>query len=449
MVVYNTSDDLFGVTSFIVDATAGQGNYQTIGAAITAASAGVTIFIRPGTYTENITLKAGVNLSAFGSDSSFNATGVVIINGTCTLSTAGSVSIFGIQLQTNSAALLTVSGSVASIVNLNNCYLNCSNTTGISFSSSSSSSQITANGCAGNIGTTGIALFAHSSTGTLNFMYSQFTNTGGSSTANTISSGSLNTNFSIFLNPITTSGTAICGLGNGTFVSSAPQNIIAFTSGGSGAHSATQSSFSSGTASAISISNTLIASLLTVSSTNTNAITGAGTLQNAGISFNSSSSKINTTTQSAFNFDVGGISFDGGTNILSAYTVGTFFPTMIGTVAGTTTYSVQAGFYVRVGAVVTIQSNIVGSAATGTGNVIVAAFPFTIKNQTNGNVIGPFLGINASGWTYPASTTAPVVIGGTNTTQGNIYVNGSAAASAVLQMANAAFNFTYVLTHEI
>lgn len=40
----------------IVDA-AGFGDFTTIGAAITAASSGQTIFIRPGTYTENPTLK--------------------------------------------------------------------------------------------------------------------------------------------------------------------------------------------------------------------------------------------------------------------------------------------------------------------------------------------------------------------------------------------------------
>ena len=125
--------------SHIVDAT-GQGDFTTIQAAITAASSSQTVFIRPGTYTESLSLKAGVNLSAFGSDSSSNGTGKVIISGNATLSTAGSVTISGIQLQTNSAAFLTVSGTLASIVNLNNCYLNSLNATGISYSSSSDSS---------------------------------------------------------------------------------------------------------------------------------------------------------------------------------------------------------------------------------------------------------------------------------------------------------------------
>ena len=33
----------------------GNGDFQTIGAALTAAVSGQTIFIRPGTYTENLT----------------------------------------------------------------------------------------------------------------------------------------------------------------------------------------------------------------------------------------------------------------------------------------------------------------------------------------------------------------------------------------------------------
>jgi len=52
----------------IVDAN-GHGDFSSIQAAISAASSGMTVFVMPGTYTENPTLKAGVNLSAFNTDS--------------------------------------------------------------------------------------------------------------------------------------------------------------------------------------------------------------------------------------------------------------------------------------------------------------------------------------------------------------------------------------------
>src|SRR6187431_1669292 len=97
-----TFTNKWGTAKWIVDpSVAAVCTHTTIAAALTSASSGDTIFIRPGTYTENITLKAGVNLTAYGSDDSLNGTGVVIINGTCTFTAAGSVTLYGLQLQTN------------------------------------------------------------------------------------------------------------------------------------------------------------------------------------------------------------------------------------------------------------------------------------------------------------------------------------------------------------
>jgi len=189
---------------YIVDPS-GNGDFATVQAAITAATSGKTIFIKPGLYIENLTLKAGVDLTAFiGSAVSAS----VIIAGNATFSTAGFVSISGIRLQTNASNILTVSGSAASFVFLNNCYFNCADTTGIIFSSSDATSQINLSSCAGNLGTTGIALFTSTSAGLLTINYSKFTNTGASSTANTVSVGNLSVKWSTFTNPITSSGTA-------------------------------------------------------------------------------------------------------------------------------------------------------------------------------------------------------------------------------------------------
>jgi hypothetical protein len=280
--------------SHIVD-TNGQGDFTTIASALTASSSGQTIFIRPGTYTENLTLKAGVNLTAFGADSSQNGTGKVIISGTCTLTTAGSVTISGIQLQTNSAALLAVTGSAASVVNLFDCYLNCTNNTGITFSTSSASGTINIRSCSGDLGTTGIALFSHSSAGNLNIYDSDFTNSGSSTTANTISAGSLTTSRIMINNPITSSSTGGVNM-NWSGINCNAINTTALTANGSGG-TCTYCSFSSGTASAVSIgasSYNLVFSL--ISSSNTNALTGAGTVNQYGNVFTGSSHQVNTTT---------------------------------------------------------------------------------------------------------------------------------------------------------
>jgi len=177
------STNNYGTAKFIVTSSAANGTHTTIASALAVATSGDTIFIRPGTYTENLTLKAGVNIVAYSGDGD---TGNVIILGNSTLSSAGTVSISGIQLKTNSANCITVSGSVASILNLIDCNINCSNNTGISFSSSSASSKINLYNCIGNLATTGIAYFASTANGVINFYGGFFLNTGGSTTASTI-----------------------------------------------------------------------------------------------------------------------------------------------------------------------------------------------------------------------------------------------------------------------
>lgn len=286
------STNNYGPAKFIVDANVSNGTHTTIASAIASASSGDTIFIRPGTYTENLTLKAGVNLTAYTGDSD---SPTVKIIGKSTFTTAGSVSLSNIYFQTNSDFIFAVTGSAASILTVNYCYLNCTNNTGISFTSSSTSSLINIIQSSGNLGTTGIALFSFSGAGTLRFYDNSFENTGGSSTANTCSgSGVLGLSSTLITNPITTSSTSIftaleCQL------YTVPQNVTCLTTVGGVVEF---TSLASGSASAISISSgtlTLCDSL--INSTNTNAITGAGALAYSGLSFLGSSSNINTTSQ--------------------------------------------------------------------------------------------------------------------------------------------------------
>lgn len=227
MAYTKTSDNNFGTAKWIVDAVAGQGTHTTIASALTESSSGDTIFIRPGSYTENLTLKAGVNLAAFTCDA---FTPNVTIIGKCTFTSAGTVTISGIRLQTNSDNFLAVTGSAASIVNLYDCYLNMTNATGITFSSSSSSAIIHFQNCNGNMATTGIALFSHSSSGRLNFYYCHITNTGSSVTRSTCSAGLVIYHHSEITSPVTTSST---GFIEAKFSSFEGINIPAIIHGGS------------------------------------------------------------------------------------------------------------------------------------------------------------------------------------------------------------------------
>ena len=290
----------FSAEKWVVSTVVGEGTHSTIASALTSASSGDTIVIMPGTYAENPTLKAGVNLAAFGSDSGYRTASNVIIQGKCTLTAAGTSEIFGVQLQTNSDYLLANTGSAASIIILNNCDLNCVNNTGINFSSSSSSARVNILNCTGDLGTTGIGLYTSSSSGNINVSFSIFSNTGASTTTSSNSAGIVQI-FGCNLNiPIATSSTGAVNIFPGCLIDTSGQNTTALTANGSGGGSCYHTLLNAGTASAATIGTGVTYSIYdcTIGSSNTNAITGIGTLNFANLTFSNSSSKINTTTTS-------------------------------------------------------------------------------------------------------------------------------------------------------
>lgn len=65
-----------------------------------------------------------------------------------------------------------------------------------------------------------------------------------------------------------------------------------------------------------------------------------------------------------------------------------YTPTYLGaTTPGTTTYSLQAGFYIRIGNLVICWGAVVWTAATGTGTALIS-LPFTSTATTNANFSG-------------------------------------------------------------
>jgi len=302
---HSVASNNFGCAKWIVSANVYEGTHTTIASALTAASSGDTILIRPGTYTENLTLKAGVNLCAYDCDA---LTPNVTISGKATFTAAGTVSISGIRLQTNSDFLLAITGSAASIVKLDNCYLNCSNNTGISFTTSSASAKLIISNTQGDLATTGIAYFSGSTAGFLELIFCDLTNSGGSTTASTwASTGLLNLRSVKMWNPITysssntNSGIEFSALDIRNSSTIGALNATALTTSGTGGVTAANCFFVSGSASAISIGSgtTVTITDSSVFSSNTNAITGAGTIIYSSIAFTGSSNTVNTTTQTA------------------------------------------------------------------------------------------------------------------------------------------------------
>lgn len=294
-----TYEDMTWLTPYVVDnsTTVGsRGTYSSIQSAITDAPIGATVLVRSGTYAGDLTLKAGVNILGLDSADPNNST---IIVGTITATFAGSCSISGVTLRTNSAPFLTVSGSNATIVNLESCYLDCLNNTGISHTASNVGSRIIIDNCDGNIATTGITFYVSTSTGTINSSNCTITNTGSATTATSASAANCEFHNCDIYFPLVASGSGSFTNYN-TNIITTPINTTSLTTSGTGISSMNLCGLQGGSASAVSIGagTTVALNQCDINSSNTNAISGTGSLQSTLITFSGTSSVINPTTQS-------------------------------------------------------------------------------------------------------------------------------------------------------
>lgn len=402
---YRTGDNNYGVAKWIVDPTLGQGTHQTITAALTSAASGDTIFIRPGTYTENLTLKAGVNITSFTCEGDVRNGSNVVINGKTSFTAAGKVVMSGLSFK-NTAALdycISVTGASGSTLELTNCFI---------LAAQNSAIQITGSGncnlsyCGGDFSTSGFNFFDNSSSGTLTFE-GCLMGDGASTTASTASgSGNLNIFNSSVAFPITVSGSQSLTADNSQFLNSGI-NTTLLTFGGSGTGFIRNCSYDTGTASAVSIGGTLTMAGCIIRSSNTNAITGAGTLRSADLSFVGSSSTINTSTVTrvpmASIYAPTGISFD-NTNVMSTYATGTWTPALaFGGSSTGITYTTQLGKYWQIGAVVHYDVFIIlSSKGAQTGSATVS-LPFA--SASDGHFPVQSLLFSGTINAFPTSTT--------------------------------------------
>lgn len=287
------STNNYGPAKFIVSAIAANGTHTTIASANAASSLGDTIFIRDATITENVTILPGRNYTAWtGSDASATCT----VIGKWTMTGAGSSSISNILMQTNSDFIVEVSGANACNLTIDSVILDCINNTGISFTNSNASSSILITESSSLIQTTGICTFVSTSAGALTFTNSTEYNIASSTTQNTFSDGILIMEETAFGTPISVSGDTMF---NTRVLFMTCDNVTAVTTAGTVVCNFYMSSFNAGSASSISIGSGTIVNLFIadVASTNTNAITGAGTLNYGSVLFTGSSSTINTSVQ--------------------------------------------------------------------------------------------------------------------------------------------------------
>ncbi len=419
------------LTQFVVDpsTTIGtRGTYSTIAAAMAAASAGDTVFLRDD-ITENFTIKANVNLVGWpvsGSNSCPSITGKI------TMSTAGICTISGIKLITNSDYFLVTSGAVSASVTLDKCNLQCTNNTGINQTATSGAVRI--QNCQSDLGTTGIALFA-STAGTLQINNCPvMANTGGSTTASTKSAGTLFVQWSAFGHPITTSGTAAVQIQQAYL---AVTNTTCLTHGGSGQTSfIVDSLIESGTATAISVgaSGILYCHHNDIASSNTNAIDGAGTILYGANTFSDTSSHVSTTNKTILSEGPSrtiGSSNSGAVNTLTvtnasntASSAANIVATVAGTSAGDATHqAVVSGTQTWTWGVDNSETGdpwvLAASATLGTTNALSVTTAGVVSLSAGGSIVyNTSAGaIGAVGTNqiqiYEEGTYTPTIVGGT------------------------------------
>lgn len=283
----------YNCAKWIVSATQNVGTHTTITSAMAAASAGDTIFVRDGIYTENFIITPGVNLTSWDT-AGFVPTCKII--GKITFSGGGSVAISGFELQTNSDFFFVLNGSDDSEAHFRDCYFNCINNTGMSFTNSNSASELHFSDCASNLGTTGIALWTSSSPGNI-FTNSHIGgNTGNSITTSSNSSGIVNITGSFLGFPITCTGTGGIGIQSST-IDAGVQNATAFICNGTGPNTIRSSNIAGGTSEAIIIgaAASLFVEIAVLISSNTNVVSGTGNLFYGDITFAGGSSQFANT----------------------------------------------------------------------------------------------------------------------------------------------------------
>jgi trimeric autotransporter adhesin len=128
--------------------------YLTVGKGITIATSGTTLFIYPGTYTENLTFKAGVNLTAPVT------MGVTITGNHVCTALAGTIVVENIVFSSASGDTLAVTGATILNLQLYNSSSNSATGYAINWNSTSASSKLSLTDCTVNTATSGASACA-------------------------------------------------------------------------------------------------------------------------------------------------------------------------------------------------------------------------------------------------------------------------------------------------
>jgi hypothetical protein len=433
-------EDRTSTTAFVVDpsSTVGlRGTYSTIQAAINAAVSGQTIFIKSGTYTENLTLKAGVNLVSYDGGYTPNVT----IAGKCSFSSSGVVTLSNLRLQTNGDYSISVTGSVSSRLFIVNCYLDCLDFTHIQLASTGSSPSIRVINSWLNTQTLSYGVFAVTGTASLTFFGVNALENSNTTVQSTFaSSNTLIIRWSSIRFPITTSGTGRISADHvefNTYENNRQSLTIGATSGTNNNY-LRNCTVISGTAVAITVTSNLYINSSGIYSENSIPIDGNGTLVYTNIGFMYDNPLLPATplTLDRRSVDNGKIfgNFSGSTitaGYLGEY-ISSFIPYNGSTVALTTATAVDVTSIVLTPGNWDVTGIVMFSGLTTTTHQIgsIGVTSATIANSTYGNqtVATTFTNSGATdiGITIPSYRVRVTVANGTKT----LYLRAEAAFTA-------------------
>lgn len=244
MVAYNNATNDYGTSRLIVSSTAGFGNYTTIAAATAAATSGQCICILPGTYTENITLKAGVNYAAWGATGEYDTPTVSITGKFIDNGVAVNCTFENISLNTNSDYVISL--TAASTVSFVNCDITAVTTAAINLANAGSNVYLYQ--CTTGISSTGFSLWSITS-GDLWMYECQGTNFGTSTTGPTSSGGGVSIYNSEINFPLASTATQYTL--NNVIINTSSTNTACLTMSGTAFAYARYCTMSSGTASCV------------------------------------------------------------------------------------------------------------------------------------------------------------------------------------------------------
>jgi hypothetical protein len=403
------------VTPYVVGPA---GNFSTIQAALDAASStGIsqTIYVQPGTYTENLTLYNQMYLVA-------DSDGATIV-GTHVPPVSGIISFDGFNL--NSATDIFNSIAVGSTtIQVFRCFITV--TDGYLFRLLNWTGLLIIDDCGDGSTTNGI--INNTSSANLKFINTEI---GAGLARPMVMSGSGNIRLDTMnINcPMNLNGSGNLIIQNGCKFSET------VTIGGSVSGTIINSSFLTGATTALFMnsSNNIKMGDVTVDSSASPAVdgTGLGTLEVGSITFLSDSNFAGTltiagkavstgTSKASVRVETPGITFDGGTNVLSFYETGTWTPTLeFGGATTGITYGGRFGNYVRIGDLVQFSSFIIlSNKGTAVGTASITGLPYICASGA----------VAANEWQH---ITIPL-----NYTYCTSFVNGGTTSILLLQNGN-------------